>query len=317
MRRLLVAAGLALPSPAHAADAELEISGEASLYAIAGDLGQKLDPDEDTSDGFRQKAEIEIEALFSEDASERRWGIVYDLESELDGATLTKSAFTFVEGGLGELRFGIDDAAAVALAIGGASVAVGSGGLDGQLIASDDLVFPRIVDTDGPRVIAYAPAITGLTLGASLTSETEDTDHTLDAALLWHLGDEDEGAFLGLAGAVEAGGGRALQLGAMAIGETLAVAASLALDRAAGDDGQTWRRFANAGIAKSLDPYDLSLNAGWCFACDDQENWNIVLGLERALAPGLTTSAELALFDETTNNPAPDTLLLLALTVAF
>ena len=60
----------------------------------------------------------------------------------------------------------------------------------------------------------------------------------------------------------------------------------------------------NVGAAYEAEPVTFSVNFGHCFACeqDDREHdlkvYNLVFGAELAIAPGLTTSIEVSIFDE-------------------
>ncbi len=316
MRRLVALASLVIPASAVATEAEIELSAEAKFYAVTGNLGHKLDDDEDSSDGFRQKTEIEVAARYLDPARGRRWGAIFQFEGELDGTSRTQKSYAFIQGPPGELRAGLDDAPAVAMQIGAGTIAVASGGIDGELVASDDLVIPRIVDTDGPRLIAYTPTVAGWRLGTSFTTATDELDDVFDMTLLWLAGDEDGGAAVSLSGAVEQDGGRALQLGGLLSHDDLAIAGSVALDRVA-EDGGDWRRFANLGVAGAVEEVDLSLTAGWCFACDDRGNWNVVLGLEREWLPGVSLGLELSRFDEADGSHDSGSILLFSLDAAF
>lgn len=321
----LAVLGLPLASGALAAGAagmEVELAAEAVSYAVVGNLGRKLGPDEDGRDGFRQQAEIEIAARWLDPGQARRWGVIYRFEAELEDGTMTPRAFGFLQDRHGELRAGIDDAPAVSMQIGAATIAVATGGIDGELVASDDLVIPRIVDNDAPRLVAYTPDASGggWQLGASFTTGPTDEDgidDTLDVALVRLGGDGEVGTALSLAAAIEQHGGLALQLGGLVALDELAVAGSIALDRLDEDGSGDWRRFANLGVAAELAGLDLSLTGGWCFACDERENWNVVLGAERALLPGLATGVELSRFDEAEGGRDAGTILLFSLAVAF
>lgn len=321
-RAAAVLAGLGVPLAAGAVEMEIELAAEAVSYAVIGNLGRKLGPDEDREDGFRQQAEIEIAARWLDPDHGRRSGVIYRFEAELDGSTMTPRAYGFLQNRHGELRAGIDDAPAVSMQIGAATIAVATGGIDGELVASDDLVIPRIVDNDAPRLIAYSPDASdgGWQLGASFTTGPTDEDgidDTLDLALVRLGGEGELETALSLAAAIEQHGGLALQLGGLVAHDELALAGSVALDRLDEDGSGDWRRFANLGLATELGGLDLSLTAGWCFACDERENWNVVLGVERALLPGLATGLELSRFDEAEGGRDEGTILLFSLAVAF
>jgi hypothetical protein len=165
-------------------------------------------------------------------------------------------------------------------------------------------------------LIAYTPTVAGWRLGTSFTTATDELDDVLDVTLLWLAGDDDGGVAVSLSGAVEQDGGRALQLGGLLSQDDLAIAGSVALDRVA-QDGGDWRRFANLGIAGALEEVDLSLTAGWCFACDDRGNWNVVLGLEREWLPGVSLGLELSRFDEDDGSHDTGSILLFSLDAAF
>ena len=98
MRRLVVLASLAIPASAVATEAEIELRAEATFDALTGNLDHKLDDDEDSSDGFRQKTEFELAARYRDVARALRWGLISTLEGELDGFTWTPKAFVFIQG---------------------------------------------------------------------------------------------------------------------------------------------------------------------------------------------------------------------------
>ena len=72
----------------------------------------------------------------------------------------------FVRGGFGELRFGDVDGPEEALKVGAYSVAVGTGGLDGEIVGSQALVENgNVAIDDATKIVYYTPTLAGFQAG--------------------------------------------------------------------------------------------------------------------------------------------------------
>lgn len=290
------------------------LEGDASGFAVLGDLGDKLDEDGRTDDGFRVKLDLDVVARREDREHGLRYGSITNFETDIDSDGYETQPFIFIEGSLGEARFGVDDAAGISLRQGVAEIAVGTGGLDGELIDSPDLVTPALLDTDDIRAIAYSSEHRRLQAGASFTPGEDDFDDIAEAVLTWRGIDDGRGIAGSLGGAVAKDDNSALLIGLILAAEPWQLALGSGLETL---PDEADRHFSNAGIAWKGDDVAVSLTGGWCHDCGEHENWNFVAGAEMEPRDGVVLSAELSWFDEDKGNDSSGVISLLTLKLEF
>jgi outer membrane protein OmpU len=288
------------------------IGGESSFLAALGELGDKFE-DEAERRSLRAITDLHLGAVADDGPTRLRYGSIVELNAEESGLLQADKSFLFVEGGLGEFRLGRDDSAAVSLNYMASVLAVGTGGLDGEVIDSTDLVFLTPTNIDGFRIIYYSPEAGGMQLGFTYTmteddfgrgdDEVEDDrrNDVFDLTLNYNsiLGGLNLfAAVSGVLGRLDAGpGSRSIE---GVIGSALLAFPdfNLAGGLAYEDVGAVGRGFYTLGASTEVGPAGVSLNWGQCYACDDRENWNLVSGVEVGLLPGVSGALEVSYFDE-------------------
>jgi outer membrane protein OmpU len=322
----LVTAGLIVPGESPSAAEirpmgalDIELGGEAAFLAPLGHLKEKVG-DKSGHYDFATDMSIELHIRAEDETTGLSYGASMELEADTDTVEAADEVWAFVEGGFGEFRFGDDDGVTENMAIAGFTVAIGSGGTDGDFI--DTPVVNYLTNTsDSTKAIYYSPEIAGFQVGLSYSphGESEGTD----------IGSTDDGglddfieaglAYTGAIGVVDLQGSlvggygkfndvddnadsdvRGVMAGAAVTLAGFSVAGGLGTERV-GEIDLSWY---NVGVAYEAEPVTVSINFGHCFACeqDDQDHdleaYNLVLGAELAIAPGLTTSLEISFFEE-------------------
>jgi outer membrane protein OmpU len=184
---------------------ELTISGFARFLVAGGNLNEKFNLDADARDedplrnfDFRNDTEVHVSARGVHDATGIEYGGTVEFEADTNQNPNTDETWLFVRSGLGELRFGDTNSAADNMKIGAYSIAVGTGGLDGEVVDFDDTVRVDFIDVgnvllpgpdgvlldvrsdqDATRIIYYSPVLAGFQLGASYTPDSDSNGDEL------------------------------------------------------------------------------------------------------------------------------------------
>ncbi len=297
----LVAAGHlgATPVSASAQELETKITSEISFLAALGDLGKRdIDADNEL---FEVDATLTIEAVYQTDDPYLRWGAITELTGDKNSPPGAEKAFLFLRSKYGDPRFGLDDSASVVINYMAPFVAVGTGGLDGDIIDSPELVFLTATDTSNTRIIYYSPFVRNWQFAGSYTPNDDEDgddrdndqafDELVDATLNYYTEHEDfeVGAALSIA---VADNYRGVSLSGTVGTDPLAIAGGIATE----EIEDTHRIFYNLGGRAEIDPLEASLNWGQCVDCDRGESWNLIGGLEFALLPGVDAALEVSRF---------------------
>ncbi|BCX17207.1 MAG: hypothetical protein KatS3mg117_0889 [Geminicoccaceae bacterium] len=291
---------------------DITVTGFARFLWAVGDIKEKLGGQESSSD-FRNDTEVHIVARGKDDNTGLEYGATIEFEADTNRTENTDETWVIVKGPFGEVRFGDEDGAADNMKIGGFSVAVGTGGIDGTVVDTGLVVGPTNSD-DATKIVYYTPSLAGFQLGVSYTANGNSNGDNLAVTNLDGFKDWVEAGltWTGEFGAValQAGvvGGLAqtnfengndddlktlfagLQVGAFGI----SVAGGLGTEEVAGID----RDWYNLGIKGEIGPVALSATWGQATLDPGPDPKNLVLGAELGIAPGLTLSGEVAFFDE-------------------
>jgi outer membrane protein OmpU len=165
---------------------DITISGFARFLAGYGDLQTRFGSGSSfgtkySGFDFRNDTEVHIIAQGRHDRTGIEYGGTIEFEADTNRADNTDETWIFARGAFGELRFGDTDSAASTMRIGGYTVAVGTGGIDGTLV---DL--PAAVNVDflffEPSVVAAVGDLGGssgssqdISAIITQTSASEDT----------------------------------------------------------------------------------------------------------------------------------------------
>ncbi len=237
-----------------------------------------------------------------------------------------------MKGSFGELRFGDDDGAADDMKIGGFSVAVGTGGIDGTVVDTALVVGPTNSD-DATKIVYYTPILGGFQLGVSYTASDNSNGDNLavtnldgfedwvEAGLTWsgEFGDValQAGVVGGLAQTNFANGNdddlETLFVGMQIDAFGMSLAGGLGTEEVAGID----RDWYNLGIKGELGPVALSATWGQARLDPGPDPKNLVLGAELGIVPGMSLSGEIAFFDEDRGGPDDGVLGVVRLGIDF
>ena len=346
----LVSAGLfaAAPAPTQAATIspggalDLTLTGFARFRAHGGDLDNaRLDRTVAGGLDFSNDTEVHVLARARHDATGIEYGGTVEFEADTDQSLNTDETWLFIRGGFGEFRFGDEDGIVDNSAVGGFTVAAGTGGIDGSVI---DTIATGVVkpfnSSDSTKVRYYTPSFGGLTLGVSYTPNvgsngqniaskaTVNPDGTLGPGL--PVTDMVEG------GIIYSGGFGGVNILASAVGQLC----NSSLDD---DDCQSWgagatlglwgfkfgggyfsqeiadveKDFFNVGVGAGLGPVNLSVTYG---AVTDSKNLrsasgiainepqNLVLSADVGLLPGLVLAGDIGWFDNDADQALPGSL---------
>ena len=311
---------------------DITIEGYVRFLAGVGDLKEKRDAQTGAYD-FRNDTELHVLVKGEDEGTGIEYGATIELEADTSETDNAGATWIFLKGGFGELRFGDDDGLAKDFALGGFSVAVGTGGTDGEIIDTEAVNYLTASDSDATKVKYYSPTLAGFQLGVGYTPHVEGegdaidltddggVDDYVEAGISYEaeLGEiEVLAAIAGGLGHVNTGGDdevRGLYGGVQIELFDVQLAGGWGTEEIGGDD-RTW---LNVGVAYELDDaISVSLTYGDCYDCDDGEPYNLVAGVEVGLLPGVALSGELSWFDEDRGGDDDDGVLgVVQLSVAF
>jgi len=291
---------------------DITITGFSRFLWAVGDVKEKIGGQQSSSD-FRNDTEVHIVARGRDESTGLRYGATIEFEADTNRTDNTDETWVILAGTFGEFRFGDEDGAADNMKIGGFTVAVGTGGIDGTVVDTGLVVGPTNSD-DATKIVYYTPTLGGFQLGVSYTPNANSGGDNLAATNVDGFKDWVEagltwtGAFGGVnlqAGVV---GGYAQTnfdngndddlktiFGGLSV-EVFGVslAGGLGTEEVAGVD----RDWFNVGAKATLGPASLSITYGQATTDPGPDPKNLVLGAEFGVVPGVSLSGEVAFFDE-------------------
>jgi outer membrane protein OmpU len=294
---------------------DITLSGFLAFQAHGGALDNLYEERLSTGLDFSNDTEVHVILRGRDDATGLDYGGTIELEADTDATENAGETWIFVRGALGELRFGDEDGPVDASAIGGYTIAAGTGGIDGEVI--DALTVDAVLPSnsgEATKIRYYTPSFAGVQLGLSYTPNVDEAGDSLatddvaagdwvEAALVYEgliARHEIQASVVGSVGqAKEDGGQRIWTWYAGAAGELPLVEAGLGfgMEDVAGRE----KRYANAGIGRELGRVYASLTYGRVLATSGQEGvgepWNLVLSADLELMPGLVLAGDVAWFD--------------------
>lgn len=330
---LLGAGAVMIAAAGEASAIDVKVAGYGRSGVIWGDTDEAAGVTGTQGLYFRNEFEVHVKASGRDDATGMEYGAVIELQDDnATGNTNTDEEWVFVKGGWGELRLGDNDGPTDDMKVTAASIAAGTGGIDGW--AEVSLVgFYLDNSADATKVIYLSPVVGGFQLGVSYTP---DSDHVAGGTFPNTAG--------GLGNWIEAGatftgsfGGVDLKLGAGfstaddqdgAIGDDytgygfgaqvgfagVKVAASWAHnDLDVSGDSNRW----TAGAAATLGPVDLSVTYVKQDNDGPSDPNNLVFSGSVGLFPGMALQADVALFDRDAGGDDDGMLGVARLAVSF
>jgi outer membrane protein OmpU len=295
---------------------EVTVSGFAAFQAHAGALDdQRADPELATGLDFSNDTEVHVVVRGKHDATGVEYGGTVELEADTNGGEAAGESWVFARGGFGELRFGDEDGAVDNSAVGGFTVAAGTGGIDGEVI--DALEVDAVLPTnsgEATKIRYYTPSLGGLQAGVSYTPSDDDGGDTLAArgvdvrdwveAALAYEGEAGEEAEVeaSVVGSLADDGGGARPGWAWFAGAAAEVG-GVEVGAGFGDedvDGEA-KRYVNAGAALGLGPARVSVTYGRVLDTDGYDGvgrpWNLALSADGEPLEGVILAGDLVYFD--------------------
>ena len=291
---------------------DITVTGFSRFLWAVGDVKEKLGGQQSSSD-FRNDTEVHIVARGKDESTGLEYGATVEFEADTNRTDNTDETWIFVRGTFGEFRFGDEDGVVDNSAVGGFTVAAGTGGIDGTVVDTGLVVGPTNSD-DATKIVYYTPTLGGFQLGVSYTPNANSNGDNIaltnvdgfkdwvEAGLTW----TGEFGGVGLLAGVVAGYAQTnfdngddddlrtifagLQIGAFGI----SLAGGIGTEEVAGID----RDWYNLGIKGEIGPVALSATWGQAGLDPGPDPTNLVLGAEFAIVPGVSLSGEVAFFDE-------------------
>ncbi len=295
---------------------EVSVSGFSRFLAAFGNLEDQSGTTDARSLYFRNDTEVHVKARGTDDATGMRYGATVEFEADTSATGNTDESWIFIGGNWGELRFGDEDGAADNMKVTGATLAAGTGGIDGAgEVANVGIFFDN--SSDATKIIYYSPKISGFQVGVSYTpdsghggSTTYPTDTTatdredwIEAGIAYsntfgavdvtasvvgstadyETGNNDFSAF---------GGGINIGFSGFTVG-----GAFFTENDDVGGDRDIW----NVGAGASLGPANLSVT--YAKINNDGSNVdpnNIVLSADMGLFPGVALQGDVSFFNRDT-----------------
>jgi outer membrane protein OmpU len=317
-------AGAATVAPGGALD--ITITGFARFRAHGGDLDKaRLNDNVSTGLDFSNDTEVHVITRARDDATGVEYGGTIEFEADTNSTFNTDESWLFLRGGFGEFRFGDEDGPVDNSAVGGFSVAAGTGGIDGSVIDAigTGVVKPANSD-DSTKIRYYTPVIAGFQLGASYTPNFQSNGSNLapknpaidgnasiqqwwEGALTW------TGSFGGV-GITASGVGSVCDL-KVGNGNSCwtwgggATTSIFGFKLGGGYFSQSFgtqeKQFYNLGIGAGLGPANVSVTYGQVVDSKNlvvngntlDEPWNLVFSADIGLAPGLVLAGDVGFFN--------------------
>ncbi len=328
----LVGAGLAatVPSPVSAATVspggalDLTLTGFMGFRAHGGDLSNAR-LNKNIADGldFSNDTEVHVVARGRHDATGIEYGATVEFEADTNRTDNTDETWIFVRGTFGEFRFGDEDGAVDNSAVGGFTVAAGTGGIDGSIV---DVIATGVVKPfnsgDNTKIRYYTPNFGGFSVGASYTPNAQGGDQLalknvdpqdfFEGALVYNGEVGGVGILASVVGGYcrienaadddcyNYGGGAVVNLFGFRLG------GGIFTQNFAGQE----KDFFNVGVGAALGPVNLSVTYGQVLDSDDlvvngnavDEPMNLVVSADIALMPGLVLAGDVGYFDNDVDN---------------
>lgn len=294
----------------------MTISGFAAVNALGGALdNQREDPGLSTSLDLANDTEVHVLLRGRHGSTGLEYGGTVELEADTNVAENANETWMFMRGGWGELRVGDVEGPVDASALGAATIAAGTGGIDGEVI--DVLTVDAVLPTnsaEATKVRYYSPSFGGLQLGLSYAPHDDISGDSLattesgivdwvEAALVY----EGEGSTFDLAGSVVGSIGQVKDRGRQDLWTWYAGGSVTWSDLELGaglgneDVGGLEKQYVNAGVGYLLDPVYASVTVGRVLRTRGYdgvgEPWNLVVSADLELMPGLLLAGDVAYLD--------------------
>lgn len=312
---------------------DISVSGFVRFLTAHGDRDNaRLDDTTSTGLEFLNDTEVHFKVAGTHDATGVQYGATIELEADTNRTDNADETYVFFRGGWGEVQLGDTDGIADfdGMAVSAASIAAGTGGLDGDVVdifAGGITTYDPVGTSDATKILYKLTPKTGLQLGFSYTPNLNALgsgggNGDALAAKDVEAGDVVEGAVgyaaslggldlqvvaSGLYGDIknedEAGGDDywEAQAGLVVGLFGFEIAGSYLTEEAGGLEADA----ITLGVATKLGRAEVSLNYGRFLDTDGLEvngneldkPWTIILSAHIGLMPGLVLAGDVSYFD--------------------
>ncbi len=299
----IVGAGILLANPAPAqAQIEVTLSG----YT---EFGSKWSQEDDVlpSPGgnnnfiFFMDNEVFVRAEATDDATGTTYGSKVELEvgsGDTGNNAFVDEVIVFFSGAFGRVELGKEDGAADVMMLDAASVAAGTGGIDGDLTPIN-LTTGQIADSsDAAKVTYFTPRVGGFQAGVSYVPDSDgaggapfDADHFFEAGV--NFVGQFAGVDLGIAavGTINEGVDD-FDEASWAVGGTFGLF-GLNFGASYGNEEILFEgNFITAGVGFGLGPANASFNYEYVDVDDDEDVHLFVLSADVGLMPGVVLKGD-------------------------
>ena len=316
---LLGAGAMLLTAQEASAQVEVSVGGFARWAVAAGNFNDLTGNNNRRSLYFRNDTEVFVTFRGKDDATGTEYGAKVELEADTNALFNADETWLWIKGSWGELRLGDEDGGADMFKVGGASVAAGTGGIDGMGEVAPVPVWPRR-SGDATKIVYISPSMGGLSVALSYTPDSgQGGNATFPATNNGSIenwiegGVRFQGSFggadikasvIGGVGKYEAGTafpllgddfwmlGAGVQVGFGGISVAAGYFAERDDQQLAGD-----RNIWNVGVGGSVGPVDLSLTFAYVDNQTGVEPRNLVFSATYGLFPGMALQGDIAIWD--------------------
>lgn len=312
---------------------DITIGGFLNTYYAIGDLEGRTGTDSRGSYDQRNDTEFHVTARGTDEATGLKYGATIEFEADTGNSDNTDETYAFISGAFGEFRMGDDDGAYGNGQVGGDDAAVFSGGIDGVFIDDYRVVAGGFDSSDATKVIYNSPVLAGFQISGSFTPHVNNVnagqaigttdsgsfDDIFEGAIAYNGGFGDltfKASIIGLYGDYndsDPGGddGDFEDSTKLIFGGFLASYAGFGFGAGIGTAEYGFQEYDwfNVGVNTKFGPAAVSLTYGQVFDGENkagndknEEPFDLVLGVEVSVAPGLAVGGELAYFDGSLNS---------------
>jgi outer membrane protein OmpU len=334
-------AGTILPAAAAEVKAggalDITITGFAYFRFHGGEIDDaRLDNSFSRNLDFSNDTEVHILARGKDEQSGTEYGATIEFEADTNQTFNTDETWIFLKGGWGEVRLGDEDGVTDNSQVSAATIAAGTGGLDGSVIDvfAGGATFRLSNTDDATKIRYYTPTFGGFSVGVSYTPQqvalnsgvgngdnlapkNVQAQNFVEAALVYKGAFSGVGLLASITGAVcdwKGGGGNNCE-GVYGGANVDLFGFKLGGGYGTQKFGNAEKDFFNAGIGAALGPVNTSVTYGKVVNSDNltfgspaqpvDEPSNLVVSADVALMPGVVLAGDVGWFDNDRDGGGP------------
>jgi len=286
---------------------------------------------------FSNDTEVHVLARAKDERSGMEYGGTIEFEADTNRTDNTDETWIFLKGGWGEVRLGDEDGVTDNSQVSAATIAAGTGGLDGSVIDvfAGGATFRLSNTDDATKIRYYTPTFGGFSVGVSYTPQqvalnsgvgngdnlapkNVQAQNFVEAALVYKGAFSGVGVLASITGAFcdwKGGGGGDDCEGVYGGANVDLFGFKLGGGYGTEKFGNTEKDFFNAGVGAALGPVNASVNYGKVVNSDNltfgspaqpvDEPSNLVVSADVALMPGVVLAGDVGWFDNDRDGGGP------------